>query len=103
MDLFNITVPPLISPFAFDEKNFAGETVQLTCFIPKGDLPLKVTWNFLGKELPSNMGMSTTRIGSRTSLLIIESLMADHTGDYTCKVENAAGIVEYSADLFVSG
>lgn len=90
-------------PFAFEEKNFAGETVQLTCFVPKGDTPLKISWNFHGEELSSHMGMSTSRIGERTSLLTIESLMSAHSGNYTCTAENRAGSTDFTATLTVSG
>lgn len=94
---------PYITPFAFEEQTFAGETVQLNCFVAKGDTPLKITWNFHGAELSSHMGMSTSRIGERTSLLTIESLMSAHSGNYTCTAENRAGTSEYSATLTVSG
>lgn len=96
-------VRPFIAPFAFDEKNFAGESVQLNCFVAKGDLPLKISWNFHGEELSSHMGMSTAKMGERTSLLTIESLMAAHSGNYTCTAENLAGSTSYTAKLFVSG
>lgn len=95
---------PYVLPFAFEEKNFAGETVQITCFVAKGDTPLKISWNFDGQDSSSSqLGMSTSRIGERTSVLIIESLMASHTGNYTCTAENNAGITNYSATLVVSG
>lgn len=96
-------VRPLITPFAFEEKNFAGETVQVTCFVAKGDLPLKITWSFHGEELSSHMGMSTARMGDRSSFLVIEAMMAAHSGNYTCTAENAAGTTSHTASLFVSG
>uniref|UniRef100_T1HSN2 Ig-like domain-containing protein n=1 Tax=Rhodnius prolixus TaxID=13249 RepID=T1HSN2_RHOPR len=97
------TLLPFIIPFAFEENNYAGETVQLNCFVAKGELPLKIYWNFHGEELSSHMGMSTTRIGDRTSLLTIESLMAAHSGNYTCTAENSAGSASFTANLLVSG
>jgi hypothetical protein len=90
-------------PFVFEDHTFAGETVQLNCFVAKGDTPLKITWSFHGEELSSHMGMSTARIGDRTSLLTIGSVMAAHSGNYTCSAENSAGVADYSATLLVSG
>lgn len=90
-------------PFSFEDMNFAGESVQLNCFITKGDLPIKIRWSFHGEELSSHMGMSTSRIGEKTSLLTIDSLMAAHSGNYTCSAENGAGVSTYTATLFVSG
>lgn len=49
------------------------------------------------------MGMSTSRVGERTSLLSINSVMAAHSGNYTCTAENAAGTSDYTSTLFVSG
>lgn len=97
------SVKPFITPFEFEENNFAGGAVQVTCFVSKGDAPLEIRWNFHGEDLSSHMGMSTSRIGERASLLIIESLMAAHSGSYTCSAENAAGKTSYTTNLVVSG
>lgn len=98
------TVLPLITPFAFDEKTFAGENVQITCFVPKGDTPLKISWVFDGQDSSSSqLGMSTSRIGERMSVLMIESLMASHSGNYTCTAANYAGKANFTATLEVSG
>ena len=96
-------VRPYIVPFAFEEQNFAGETVQITCFIAKGESPLQIFWDFHGEEPSSQLGMSTSRIGERMSILIIESLMSMHTGNYTCRAENRAGQTNFTAELVVSG
>lgn len=97
------TVRPYINPFAFEENTYAGEIVQLYCFASRGDTPLKISWSFHGEELSSHMGMSTSRIGDRTSLLTINPVMAAHSGNYTCTAENSAGVAEYTSTLFVSG
>lgn len=78
--------------------------MQLTCFVAKGDTPLKISWDFDGQNSSySQLGMSTSRIGERTSVLIIESLMASHTGNYTCTAANRAGKTNFTAALEVSG
>lgn len=77
--------------------------MQVNCFVSKGDLPLKISWSFHGEELSSHMGMSTSRMGDRTSFLTIDSLMAAHSGNYTCSAENAAGSTSYTVNLLVSG
>lgn len=77
--------------------------MQLNCFVAKGDLPLRITWTFLGEPISLQMGMSAARMGDRTSFITIESLKASHTGNYTCTAKNAAGSTSYTAHLFVSG
>ncbi|KAF6210674.1 hypothetical protein GE061_013781 [Apolygus lucorum] len=98
----HVNVKPFITPFSFEENNFAGGAVQVNCFVSQGDAPLKIHWNFHGETLSSHLGMSTSRIGERTSLLTIDSLMAAHSGSYTCNAENAAGSTSYTTSLIVS-
>lgn len=77
--------------------------MQLNCHVSKGDKPLKITWNFHGEELSSHMGITTTKIGDRSSVLTITSVMAAHSGNYTCMAQNAAGTASYTAMVHVNG
>ena len=42
-------------------------------------------------------------IGQQTSLLIIAAVDYQHSGTYTCRAENPAGIRTHSAELLVNG
>jgi hypothetical protein len=42
-------------------------------------------------------------LGSRTSILTIESVRAHHTGNYTCTATNFAGSSSFTASLIVNG
>lgn len=94
---------PLIHAFAFEEEANSGDSVQLTCHASKGDLPLTIKW--LHNHLPmfSHLGVLTNKIGDRISLLTIPSVKDQNSGDYTCVAENAAGISNYTARLYVNG
>lgn len=94
---------PHIIPFSLEEEVNNGESVQLNCHVSKGDLPLTIRWSFHGEALSSHMGISTTKIGDRTSLLTISSAMAAHNGNYTCTASNAAGNVSHTATVHVNG
>lgn len=96
-------VLPHILPFSPEEEINSGESIQLTCHVSKGDRPLKITWSFYGEELSSHLGISTTKIGDRTSLLSIPSAMAAHSGNYTCTAINSAGSSTYTAAVHVNG
>jgi hypothetical protein len=48
-------------------------------------------------------GVATTKIGGRTSLLTIASVVAGHGGEYTCTAQNAGGLANHSAVLLVNG
>lgn len=76
---------------------------QVTCVVRRGDEPLKITWSFHGKDIASNMGINTMKVGTRTSLLSIDRITAAHSGLYTCSARNSVGEAKYSAVLQVKG
>lgn len=98
-----VIVAPYITPFFFEGDANSGDSIQLNCYVSKGDTPLSVSWSFHGKELSSHLGIMTTKIGDRTSLLTISSVMASHSGEYTCSALNAAGATNHTAVLHVNG
>ena len=98
------TEMPVIVPFTFgrDVVN-QGDFVQLTCVITRGDHPLSITWSLKGDIINSGPTLTTTMIGTQTSLLMISSVDYHHSGVYTCRAENPAGITTHSAELKVNG
>lgn len=100
----NGTVTPVISPFQFDGPVNAGDSVQLNCYVSKGDRPLRVEWHFHGREVTSHaVGIRTTLLGDRANVLAIDSVGPGHRGEYTCTATNPAGTANYSAVLDVNG
>jgi hypothetical protein len=100
----NFPVPPQITPFEFGDETFnAEDTVSLTCTVAKGDLPLKIFWEFNGANLSSGNGISISRSTKRISMLSIDSIMANHRGNYTCIAGNDAGRMSHMAHLNVNG
>ena len=94
----------MISSFAFDGPMMYGEDTTLMCDVSKGDDPLTISWSFHGENVSgSSMGLSTFKIGRRTSLLKIESIIPGHSGEYTCTARNEAGIANHTASLIVHG
>lgn len=95
---------PEIVPFSFgaDVVNHR-EFAQLTCVVRKGDEPLSITWSLKGDDISSDPSMSTNVLGSRVSMLTITSVEYRHSGVYTCRAENPAGITTYSTELRVNG
>ena len=82
-----------------DEGNFA----QLSCIATAGDEPLSVSWTFHGQGISTDLGIITTPIGSRGSMLIISSVHHQHSGNYTCTAKNSAGVRSETAILKVNG
>lgn len=98
------TVAPQLMAFSFGEGSLtSGQPITVQCMIVDGDLPMALRWMFHGRELSSQMGISTFRLNPRVSLLSIDAVAAGHAGDYTCAAQNAAGQANHTASLFVNG
>ena len=98
------TEKPDIVPFSFGRETIdQGKFAQLTCVVSSGDRPLSIKWSLKGDIVSSDDTMTTTLIGQQTSLLMISSVDYQHSGTYTCRAENPAGITTYSTELKVNG
>lgn len=80
-----------------------GQDITVMCAIPDGDLPIDITWSLNDRSIVEYSGISTSKIGKRNQALTIESVAAEHSGNYTCSAKNNAGSVTYTTDLKVYG
>lgn len=70
---------------------------------------MKIYWQFqsdhekFAENLTSNDGIVIVRASSKISTLGIEAVKARHRGNYTCTVQNRAGIASHSAYLAING
>ena len=95
--------PPRIKAFNFEEDIHSGKDIQIVCYVIDGDTPLTIRWYFHGREVGHSMGVTTMKLGTRSSILNIESVTHGHTGVYTCVATNSAGSDRASASLTVHG
>ncbi len=106
-EIFIKLVRPKILPFSFGEEDHytPGTHVQASCIVGEGDLPVELSWTFHGQreESSSMMGITTTRLGPRSSILQIESLVSSHSGEYTCTAKNTVGSQNFTTHLKVLG
>lgn len=103
-NLYNIPDPPDIVPFSFGRTVVnEGDFAQVTCSVSRGDQPMKISWSLKGDVVSSEPSLTTTMIGTQTSILIINSVGYRHSGVYTCHASNKAGSVSYSTELRVNG
>ena len=97
-------VPPQLVPLTFGRDIVdAGDFAQLSCITMKGDEPLTISWTFHGLGISTDLGIITTPLGSRGSILVINSVSHDHSGNYTCTAKNHAGTIADTAVLKVNG
>ncbi len=95
---------PSLMPLTFGKDVLdEGQFAQLMCIVSKGDEPLTITWALKGDVVSSEPGLSTTTLGTRTSVLTIQSVGYRHSGTYTCTAKNRAGTTARSAELRVNG
>ena len=80
-----------------------GEFAQLFCTVRKGDEPLTLSWALKGATISSEPGLTTASLGTRTSMLTINSVGYRHSGTYTCTAKNKAGSSSQTAELKVNG
>ncbi|KAL7294790.1 hypothetical protein TKK_0011722 [Trichogramma kaykai] len=102
--VLSVNVAPQIGSFSFgDEPLNAGETASLTCIVAKGDFPLEIIWMFNGAPIDPNVKeIIVSETGKRTKQLTIDSVGAQHAGEYTCVASNVAGSTTRSAALVVN-
>uniref|UniRef100_A0A1Y1KUA9 Ig-like domain-containing protein n=1 Tax=Photinus pyralis TaxID=7054 RepID=A0A1Y1KUA9_PHOPY len=99
-----IIVAPQILPFNFgDDEMNAGDTTSVQCTVVKGDNPLNITWRMNDAEIKTNTQGVSILNSKRVSSLTIESVQAEHAGEYTCVASNVAGYATHSASLNVNG
>jgi len=73
------------------------------CTITAGDPPLLIRW-FKGNEtLAESEKRKIMLLDDTTSMLSLVKLDLEDAGTYTCRANNSAGSVLYSADLRVKG
>ena len=99
-----IAEPPEILPITFGKETMdEGEFAQVVCIVSRGDEPLQLSWSLHGSVISSEPSISTAQLGSRTSMLTIQSVGYRHSGLYTCTAQNSAGSTFRAVQLKVNG
>lgn len=76
---------------------------SVICTANKGDLPIEIFWFLNNVSVSDIHGINLLRTNKRISQLSIDSVEAEHAGEYICLAKNRAGLATYSAVLHVNG
>ena len=91
-------------PFYFEDGPAStGQDITVMCAVPDGDLPIDITWYLNGRSIVEYSGISTSKVGKRNQALSIDSVSAEHSGNYTCSAKNSGGSATYTTELKVYG
>ncbi|XP_047741687.1 Down syndrome cell adhesion molecule-like protein 1 [Hyalella azteca] len=98
-----VVVPPEVLPFDFSGVHGEGERVGASCILSKGDPPIKIRWTkdrvpLENLNLPNIILIESIEF---SSMLMITSLTAEHSGRYACSASNGVTEARHEADLFV--
>lgn len=80
-----------------------GDTVQVSCVVSKGDMPITFSWLFNNKPIEIEASVKVAPFGRKTSVLNIDYVDQSHIGNFTCVATNNAGVASYSAELLIKG
>ncbi|XP_021922497.1 Down syndrome cell adhesion molecule-like protein Dscam2 isoform X2 [Zootermopsis nevadensis] len=113
-----VLVPPKITPFSFARDLNVGDRTSIQCVVVTGDLPLSFVWlkdHYSSLSPTTSTSISTSSTGTTTSTdittrqyddftstLSIGSITRAHSGNYTCRVSNAAATITHTAQLRVN-
>ena len=101
---FILTEPPVIIPLTLGSDILnEGQFVQILCTVTQGDEPLSIKWSLQGDSVSSEPELTTASLGTRTSMLTIQSVGHRHSGTYTCSASNKGGTRSQSVEVNVNG
>lgn len=97
-------MPPHVAPLEFSDNPInSDEMASVSCIVAKGDFPIDITWLLNSKIIDNYPGISIVKTNKRISQLNIDSVQAEHAGEYVCLAKNPAGVTSSSTILHVNG
>uniref|UniRef100_A0A182NC81 Down syndrome cell adhesion molecule n=1 Tax=Anopheles dirus TaxID=7168 RepID=A0A182NC81_9DIPT len=98
-----LSVLPHMLPVEFgSDIIFLNDMVTSSCTVNKGDFPIDIFWKFNERRIASEDGITVSRTNQRMSVLTIDAVRDQHSGNYTCVAQNRAGQVQQMTLLQVN-
>lgn len=93
---------PKVQKFFFPDQVVTGQRTSATCTAVSGTPPMDFKWLKNGQVI-KNGQQFTTRTSADYSILFIENVDLNTSGNYTCELKCSSGIDQYTAVLEVKG
>ncbi|GFU50497.1 titin [Nephila pilipes] len=90
---------PIIQPFSLPERIQIGRSLSLSCAVMSGTPPLNFKWYKNQKLLQTENIKSSNK---KVSFLMIDPIVENSGGNYSCLVSNSNGQTQFSAVLVVT-
>lgn len=98
-----VIVPPKIMPIqSMANMLREGMRAAISCQILEGDLPVSFRWERNGKQILGTGNEIIRRLDEYSTQFVIEKILSDHSGNYTCIASNVAGTEKFTVPLTVN-
>ncbi|XP_039268950.2 hemicentin-1-like [Styela clava] len=92
-----VQVPPIFTVTPENQKKQSGDDMSMVCAAVGFPTPT-ITWKFNDQVLPAQTAINDA---PGSSLLFIENVRSQDSGDYVCQASNQAGIIAHLASVTV--
>ncbi|GBM66129.1 Down syndrome cell adhesion molecule [Araneus ventricosus] len=91
---------PILHPLFIPPELGLGDSLDITCSLKRGSLPITFEWKLNGKEIKGSPGIRINT-SERRSVCVIQNINHEHIGNYTCRASNNEGYDEVHTELKV--
>lgn len=94
---------PKVKKIQFEDNVREGDTVSVICFAVSQIKPLSFRWDKNGEEIGEKLQNVRIENSEDYSVLILNDVKLESSGNYTCSAQNPSGISKQTANLLIKG
>lgn len=94
---------PKIQKFSFQDSIIEGSLASVTCLALSKTKPINFEWLKNGDKISGHAENLRINTANEVTILIVDPVTSDDSGNYTCLAKNVLGSDKYTAELQVKG